>query len=364
MNREEHKNLVPSGNSTTTSHSYGTTDNDDSTLSGHKTSPMKDGVNIAVHSENDMLLMMDTLDSVRRNEKRGRMIMLSSTVGFSVMSILERLAQTRLGLQPGRALLIRGSVQAILAALALPFMTDVTAQLNLPARTKWLLALRGVIGSIAVVLHLTSLRYIPAGDAIAIFFTSPIFTMVFARLFLNERITRTHLVAAALSILGGFIVTSPMSDGGLHTIPARQRVIGSACAAAAAVLSSLVYIVLRNLGDAIHFMSSVLSLGVSVTIVSLCAGGMFNPLTLSRVELPGVAAMFLAALFAFSGQMGMNRGIQLCPAGPGALIRNIDVPMVYLLAVVFLHEVPTLFRAFGSMLVVAAALVIALRKED
>lgn len=323
----------------------------------------KDDVSYSVPVESDTLLT-EIDGRIRRDVRKGRLIMLSSTVGFSIMSILERLAQTRYGLPTPPALMIRGSVQAIFALVALPVMTDPRAQLSLPARTKWLLALRGAIGAIAVVLHITSLRYIPAGDAIAIFFTSPIFTMLFARLILKEPISSVHILAAVLSLTGGIIVTSPATDGTILTVPAKDRLIGSACAGTAAVFSSLVYIILRSLGTGIHYMSSVLSLGVGVTTVSVLAGGVFNPFNLAGDEVPGVLTMLLATLFAFTGQMGINRGIQLCPAGPGALIRNIDVPMVYLLAVIFLQEIPTMLRAFGSLLVVSSALLIALRKEN
>lgn len=315
-------------------------------------------------SESDVLLTLNSIPVISDNVRRGRFILLWSTVGYSAMSILERLAQTRYGLQTVHALTIRGFVQTILAIIALPLMTDVSSQIGLPARTKWILAIRGIIGAIAVALHIASLNYIPAGDAIAIYFTSPIFTMIFARIFLKERITRVHVIAAVLSLTGGYIVTSPTSDGAFHSIPVWHRLIGSACSLSAAILSSFVYIILRNLGDAIHFMSSVLSLGVCVTIFSIVSGGMFNPFTLRRDEIAGVLVMFLAAFFAFTGQMGFNRGVQLCPAGQGAFIRNIDVPVVYLLGVVFLHEVPTFVRALGSMLVVVASLIITFQKGD
>lgn len=305
------------------------------------------------------------------NVKKGYFLMLFSTIGFSTMAILERLAQTRYHLNNTNTLFIRGIVQAIFATIALPLMTDVQSQWRLPSRIKLFVLIRGLIGTLAVILHLLSLRYIPAGDAIAIYFTSPIFTMIFAALFLREPITPTHGIAAFLSILGGLIVTSPGASNSEHLnhnhidhISSTHRLIGSVCAMSASVLSALVYIILRKIGLTIHFMTSVFSLGICVTIVSIGIAATTNSMTWTQSDTPGVITMFCAALFACCGQVGINKGIQLCPAGPGALIRNIDVPLVYLLGIVWLHEIPTLFRAFGATLVVFSALLVALRKGN
>lgn len=67
----------------------------------------------------------------------------------------------------------------------------------------------------------------------------------------------------------------------------------------------------------------------------------------------------ICGLFA---QCMLNKGLQYCHAGPGVLVRNLEVPMAYVLGMLFLNETPTLLRAFGSFLVVCAAVIIGMRQ--
>lgn len=294
--------------------------------------------------------------------RKGHLLMLFSAIGFSALSILQRLAQTQFHITSGSALFIRGSLLFICTTIILPFMTELRSQWNLPLRIKVYLLLRGILGATVVALNLISLKHIPAGDSVAIFFTSPVFTMFFAKIFLAEPITWVHGFASCLSILGCIILTSPNFETDPNQISAYNRLVGSSCALLAAIFLSTVYIFLRKIGTSVHYMTSIFSLSICITVGSICAGAAINPFALSPSEIPGVVTMIFATIFAFAGQIGLNRGIQLCPAGPGALIRNIDVPLVYFLAVLFLHEVPSVFKAFGALLIFFSAVIVALQK--
>lgn len=108
-------------------------------------------------------------------------------------------------------------------------------------------------------------------------------------------------------------------------------------------------------------MSSVLSLGLGVLVVSVVLGGAVNPIALLNNP-SGLAMLVLSSLFGFVGQCLINRGLQLCQAGHGSLIRNLDVPVAYLLGLVFLGERPSWYSFAGSFLVVGSALMIGIRQ--
>lgn len=296
----------------------------------------------------------------RITSRTGYIFVFISSLGFSCMMLLQHVAETKYGLPPASALLIRGVFQLGLALIALPFMTDVRVQLSLPARTMTWLFIRGFLGAIALFGYSIALSLIPAGDAAAIFFTCPVFTMLFARLLVGEPITRFALFAALLSVVGGIMVSSPTSDGG-H-ISKHDRLIGSVLALLAAVFAGISYTIIRKLGSSIHFLSSVISLGVLILPVTLCMGGFFNPFNIPVDLRSGVAIMSVSGVCAFIGQCTLSRGLQLSRAGPALLLRNIDVPLIYIASVIFLNEVPSVSRALGATLIVMSAVLIAARK--
>lgn len=69
-----------------------------------------------------------------------------------------------------------------------------------------------------------------------------------------------------------------------------------------------------------------------------------------------------SAIAAFFGQCFLSVGFTHCPAGPAAILRNLDVPLAYLQGMILLHETPNWFSSVGSCLVVLGTLVVGVRK--
>lgn len=271
------------------------------------------------------------------------------------MSFITHIAETSYSFPPTSSAFIRATVHTTLATCYfisfLPFRTLFSSLTPHQRRT---LLFRGVIGSIDVCLLLISLRLLPVGDAITIFFSSPVITMLMCHYVISEPFTRLELLAGLVSFSGVALISRPGSGPAVDTT---DRLVGSLCAFAAAVLSSMVYVAVRSMGDGVHFMTHILSLSAAMIVTSAGLGGAIGPAGLVRMK-EGALAAFVAALFAFGGQCCLNKGLQLCRAGPGTLIRSLDVPILYLLGMVFLGEKPTWFSLAGSCLVLTGTIMV------
>lgn len=299
----------------------------------------------------------------RKDELHGYFLMAISTLGFCAQSLFVHIAEESYHFPVASTIFIRAIVQTLFSCLYLIRFTDMPNLFSSLTRTQWkLLAFRGITGSLAMYALFAALRLLPVGDAITIYFFTPVITMALSSIVLHERIAFIHAIAAVISFIGVILVSRP--DFGLSSTPlvtVSDRVFGALLALASAFLSSAVYVTIRHLGTSIHYMLSVFSLGVACFLTSSLAGGIIGPRALIANK-EGASAVLLSTFFAFAGQTTFNKGLQHCRAGPGALIRSLDVPMTYILAMVFLHEEPTVIRIIGSGLVLLASVMIGLRQ--
>ena len=106
-----------------------------------------------------------------------------------------------------------------------------------------------------------------------------------------------------------------------------------------------------------HYMSSVMSFSTATIFTSLALGGAIGWADIVRMKHGAILAVW-SALFAFAAQCCLNKGLQLCRAGPGTVIRNLDVPVSFFLGLVVLGEKPTWMGVFGSIITVGGTAMI------
>lgn len=289
------------------------------------------------------------------SDLHGYFLMCLSTIGFSGSSFFTHIAEHTYSFPATSSACIRGTVHTLFATVYLISFLPVRALFSrLTPHQRRTLIFRGFVGAIDVCFLLMALRLLPVGDAVTIFFCSPVITMLMSHYVLSEPFSRLELLAGIICFSGVALISRPGSGPVIDTT---DRLLGSFCAFAAAVLSSMVFVAVRSMGTGVHFMVSVLSLSVATILVSAGLGGALSPAGLVRMK-EGALAALGAALFSFSGQCFLNKALQLCRAGPGTLIRNLDVPITYLLGLLFLGEKPSWFSLVGSCLVLTGTLMI------
>jgi drug/metabolite transporter (DMT)-like permease len=73
--------------------------------------------------------------------------------------------------------------------------------------------MRGLLDAIASLIYLTALAHLPLANATAINLASPLFILVMAVLFLNERLYWIRTLAAITGFIGVLLVAHPSQDG-------------------------------------------------------------------------------------------------------------------------------------------------------
>lgn len=299
------------------------------------------------------------------SELFGYAMLVIASFSFAISDIFVRFAETRYKLPATSVLMIVAFVIASSSATYLSTLTPFISMVSSLSRKQYrLIVCRGIVGAATSACLYSAFTYIPTGDATAIFFVGPAFTIFFSSLLLGESVTLLDIVTAFVSISGAFLISG--ADGGssessAEQLSAHQHVIGCVFAFSAAILSSLVYVLIRSVVTSMHFMLPIMSLGIGEVLMSLALGG---GMSLSQMieNSWGVGMAVGAGVFAFIAQMFMQTGLRHCNAGSGSLIRNLEVPFVYTMGMVLLHEVPTVMKLFGSLLVVSAAGIIGARQ--
>lgn len=177
---------------------------------------------------------------------------------------------------------------------------------------------------------------------------------------LGERCGLVEAIAALLSFTGVVLVSNPTFESAPPAGGMTDHVMGCAIALTGAVCAAAAYVTVRSFGTQISFVLSVLSLGVGVTIGGIIMGG--ASWSAVRDHPTGFLYAVTGAVFGFIGQCLLNKGFQYCRAGTGTLMRNVDVPLAWLLGLIFLHEVPYLTSLIGSGLVLAGTILVGLKQ--
>ncbi|KAI0564380.1 EamA-like transporter [Gracilaria domingensis] len=285
----------------------------------------------------------------------GAVWMALAALGFSCMTTAIRVATSRFGYSPYAAVLFRSFVHLILSTIVLKSIVHVTPLDLTPSQRCWL-AVRGLFGTLAMTLVFCSLAYVPAGEATAIFAFSPILTMILSKLVLRETASIWDIVCAILGVFGIWLIADPNTSGDQHVAGAIFILIG-ACFAAMA------YVSVRRMGTDVHFMLSVFALGaVGIPVVALFGGKEAFQHVLSNHR--GTGIVLLGSLAAFFAQSCLNKGLQSCKAGQAVVVKNLEVPSAYMLGILLLDERPTMARFLGSIVVVAAVVLIGVQRPS
>jgi drug/metabolite transporter (DMT)-like permease len=273
---------------------------------------------------------------VTADERRGIALLFLSAMSFAVMAVSVRMAAV--GMSPTQVACLRfaGSFVMLRALAGRGRLRPQPG--NLPKILQ-----RGLLGALAIVCYFAAIGRIGAGFATLLHCTYPVWTSIFAVLFLGERASWRLGAAIALDLVGLALVVGPAADlGGAGTAGVVVAVIGSVLAGGAVATAKSLRGSETSLLITVYFMA----VGVVVTAPSLLAG--FAPLTASHATVLLVVVVTSAA-----GQWLLHEGLGHTSATLGSLIATSGVVATGLLEAV-------LFGAlFGWVAILGAGLMIA-----
>lgn len=100
-----------------------------------------------------------------------------------------------------------------LMAIPIVLLAALIARERLRPKNLWRVAVRSGVVSIGLMIYFGTLAFLPIAQAIAGFFTAPIFVLLFGVLFLGQRIGPVRVFAAALGFAGAIIALEPFERG-------------------------------------------------------------------------------------------------------------------------------------------------------
>lgn len=149
--------------------------------------------------------------------RRPLLLMAMSAVFFALMAFAAKVVSAHLS---GSQMAFVRFVIMLMPVLAVPRL----ARKAIEYQRLDLLIYRGVFGGTAVLLYFLAIEHIPVGIATLFNYSSPIFSVPFAALFLGERVDRRLLLPLAAALTGLFFVATgdlgagPLLDLGVWSI--------------------------------------------------------------------------------------------------------------------------------------------------
>ncbi|KAJ2398782.1 hypothetical protein GGI23_003039 [Coemansia sp. RSA 2559] len=307
------------------------------------------------------------LEKRRRDEMKGYIFMALSALGFSANSVcVKALAVAKF---PSLEIVFARSVmQLVLGLLGCLYYgispVGPVGQGSWPVRK--LLVQRGAAGAFGNACFFYALTKMTLADATVVFFTSPVFSAIFANAMLGEPYGAFDRVASAVCMLGIVLVLKPTMVFGsaeVASLYVGDQARGAAAALVGAMSGAFAYCVVRKVGRGVHSMVHVVYFGfLSMAGSSLAMYAGAQQTARAPESTYEWAVMAMVGVFAFFGQVLLNRGLQLAPAGPGTLMRNLDVVFAFLFGITLFGEIPDWISVSGSVVIISCTVAMGLRK--
>lgn len=280
-----------------------------------------------------------------RNLRQAVLLMIGSSVLFSLMAVAIRLASSEL--HPFQIAFFRNAFGLL---FALPILWLHGFSILRTSKLK-LYITRCTIGIVSMLCGFWALVNLPLAQAVALSYSTPLFVTIFAVLILHEVVRARRWTAVALGFIGVLVIVQPGTEG---------FTFASLVAIAAAVLSALVSISIKFLArteppDAIVLYTTMIWVPMSF-LPALPYWEWPGPLTWVYVAAAGACGTFAHQLW--------TRALKRADASVVSPIGFVQLPIIAVLGWLVFGEVVGIATAIGSTLIFAATFYIARREAQ
>ena len=214
------------------------------------------------------------------------------------------------------------------------------------ARAKpWaLLVLRAVLGTGGIFANFYALSYIDIAEGQTLNKTAPFFTVLFAWLFLGEKVTRRHVLPLALAFLGVVLIAKP-GFAGAQAFPLAMGLLGGICAGGA---YTCVRSLRRHAVDPAFIIFFFSAFSCLASVPFMVAG--FDPMTWRQVLI-----LFGAGAGAALGQFGITLAYGYAAPREIAVFDYSNILFTAAFGFLFFAQVPDAWSVLGFVAIIVAA---------
>lgn len=271
---------------------------------------------------------------------RGVLYMMASALGFSLMSVLVKLASPRL--PTGEIVLSRAIV-----TLVISYLMVLRADLSPWGNERGRLILRGFLGFGGLTCYYAALAHLPLAAATTIQNTTPLVTAVLAWWILHERVGRATAFAIACGIAGVSLIVHP---SGSNLDPT-----GLAFGLGAATCSAIAYVTVRQLARTEHPLVIVFYFPLVATPLAIpwAVADWVTPQPIDWLLLVGIGVTTQV------GQVFLTMGLSLERAGRATSVGYLQVIFAMIWQSFLWGDPPTAATIAGAALIVGGTLAVA-----
>ena len=218
---------------------------------------------------------------------------------------------------------------------------------------------RGFVGTTAMGLSFAGLALLPLPEVTALGYAAPLLTVVFAAMFLDEKVGVFRVSAVALGLIGVLIVLSPRLTTLTGPTVQTAEAVGAVMVLMGATCAALAQIYIRKLVATEETSAIVFYFSLTSTLLALLT------LPFGWVVPNGtdMTLLVLAGLLGGMGQIFLTSAYRFADASVVAPFDYTSMLLALLIGYFIFDEVPTGTMLSGAALVIVAGIIIILRER-
>ena len=287
------------------------------------------------------------------NPLKGIALKLCAVLLFIVMSAMIKATSDHV--PPGQAVFFRSFFAIPVILIWLWWRHDLSTGLKVqsPMGHFW----RGVVGTTAMGLGFAALGLLPLPEVTALGYTTPLLVVIFAAMFLDERVGIFRISAVALGMAGVFIVLAPRLTTLSGPTVETAQAVGAVLVLMSATCAALAQIYIRKLVRTEQTSAIVFYFSLTATLLSLLT----IPFGWVMPDLLEVGLLVLAGLIGGTAQIFLTSSYRFADASVIAPFDYASMLFALVIGYVIFDEVPTETMLLGATLVISAGIIIILR---
>ena len=219
---------------------------------------------------------------------------------------------------------------------------------------------RGLVGTTAMGLGFTALGLLPLPEVTALGYAAPVLTVVFAAMFLGERVRAFRLSAVVLGLVGVVIILSPRLTVLSIEAADKMEAVGALLMLMGAVFMALAQVFVRKLVGTESTAAIVFYFSITATLLSLLT----IPFGWVVPTWQEAALLISAGLLGGIGQILLTTSYRYADTSVIAPFEYTSILLAVAIGYSVFGEIPTITVISGVGLVILAGLIIIYRERQ